>query len=196
MAFSMRRLTLHCAVLTCLLAWCAPAHAASTSTVPSAQRLAEIVGKFAHKQRKGQAKTNTGTAPSTSGPASPTTPTSTTPVTPTATVPRTAATTPGATTTPGESSSAAAGAIESQLRALEQQGKHARKGKSSKLSGAALALAIVGGLLALGALLWALFRFAAIEPRWLLSLRHALAEAGFRASSIWSEFTDWARLGH
>ena len=33
------------------------------------------------------------------------------------------------------------------------------------------------------------------EPRWLLALRHAIAEAGFRASATWREFGDWARLG-
>ena len=42
---------------------------------------------------------------------------------------------------------------------------------------------------------WALARSRAFEPHWLLSLRHAMAEAGFRASATWSEFADWARLG-
>ena len=42
----------------------------------------------------------------------------------------------------------------------------------------------------------ALARRRAYEPRWWLSLRHALAEAGFRASATWAEFTDWLRLGH
>jgi hypothetical protein len=67
---------------------------------------------------------------------------------------------------------------------------------SDKLSGAAIALVILAGLLALGALVWGVFRFAVLEPHWLLSLRHALAEAGLRASAVWAEFTDWARLGH
>jgi len=193
MAFSMRRLAPHFTVLACLLACCAPAGAA-TSTVPASQRIAELQAKFAHK---GQTKTGAATTPTTRP--APTT----TPATPTATAPRTptkTGITPAPRPTPrprSESSAAAAGAIAAQLRALERQGRHARKGGgSSKLSGAALALAIVAGLLALCALLWAAFRFAAIEPRWLLSLRHALAEAGFRASAVWSEFTDWARLGH
>jgi hypothetical protein len=30
----------------------------------------------------------------------------------------------------------------------------------------------------------------------MLSLRHAMAEAGFRASATWAEFSDWVRLGH
>ena len=95
------------------------------------------------------------------------------------------------------SSASAHNTIEAQVKRLEQQGPHRRTAqKSSRLSGAVLALAILAGALALGALLWAVLRFAAIEPHWLLSLRHSLAEAGFRASSIWSEFADWARLGH
>jgi hypothetical protein len=36
----------------------------------------------------------------------------------------------------------------------------------------------------------------AFEPHWLLSLRHAMAEAGFRLSATWAEFSDWVRLGH
>ena len=36
----------------------------------------------------------------------------------------------------------------------------------------------------------------AVEPRWWLSFQHTTAEAGYRASSTWAEFTDWARLGH
>jgi len=39
-------------------------------------------------------------------------------------------------------------------------------------------------------------RRRAFEPHWLLSLRHAMAEAGFRASATWAEFSDWVRLGH
>lgn len=56
-----------------------------------------------------------------------------------------------------------------------------------------IALAIIGGLLALCALVWAVFRFFAWEPRWLLETRHAVAEAGWRASGAWADFTDWVR---
>ena len=51
------------------------------------------------------------------------------------------------------------------------------------------------GLLVLCALVWAIARLRAYEPHWMLSLRHAMAEAGFRASATWAEFSDWARLG-
>ena len=66
---------------------------------------------------------------------------------------------------------------------------------SGRLSTAAIVLAAVAALLALCALAWALARSQAYEPRWWQSLRHSLAEAGFRASATWSEFADWARLG-
>jgi hypothetical protein len=66
---------------------------------------------------------------------------------------------------------------------------------SSKLSGTAIAAAAIAALIALACLLWALARISAFEPRWTLSLRHAVAEAAFRASATVSELSDWARLG-
>ena len=57
-------------------------------------------------------------------------------------------------------------------------------------------IAVIAALIALLCLLWALARMLAFEPRWSLSLRHAVAEAGFRAPAPWAEFRDWARLGH
>jgi O-antigen/teichoic acid export membrane protein len=63
------------------------------------------------------------------------------------------------------------------------------------LSGAGIALAAVAAAIALLCVLWAVSRALTFEPRWTLSLRHALAEAGFRASATWAEFRDWARLG-
>jgi hypothetical protein len=44
-------------------------------------------------------------------------------------------------------------------------------------------------------LAWAIARAQAYEPHWARSLRHSLAEGGFRASATWAEFSDWARLG-
>jgi hypothetical protein len=66
---------------------------------------------------------------------------------------------------------------------------------SGRISDGALLAAIVAGLIALACLIWAIFRFGAFEPHWLLSLRHSLAEGSFRASATWAEFTDWIRLG-
>jgi hypothetical protein len=58
-----------------------------------------------------------------------------------------------------------------------------------------LALAIVGGLLGLAGLAWGIERWGAWEPAWLLTSRHAVAEAGFRVSATWADFTDWVRIG-
>jgi hypothetical protein len=71
-----------------------------------------------------------------------------------------------------------------------------RTNSSGKLSTGAILAAVIGGLLALACLVWAAFRWTAVEPRWTLPLRHSMAEAGFRASAVWAEFTDWIRLGH
>jgi hypothetical protein len=68
-------------------------------------------------------------------------------------------------------------------------------GGSTRLSGAAIAAAAAAALIALACLLWGLARWLAFEPRWTLSLRHALAEAGVRLSATWAEFGDWLRLG-
>jgi hypothetical protein len=66
---------------------------------------------------------------------------------------------------------------------------------SGGVSTAAIVIAMIAGLLALGCGAWAIARARAFEPHWLLSARHTVAEAGFRASSTWSEFSDWVRLG-
>jgi len=58
-----------------------------------------------------------------------------------------------------------------------------------------VALAVIGGLMALAALLYALARWWAWEPHWLVRTRHAGAEAGWRASGAWAEFMDWVRMG-
>jgi hypothetical protein len=58
-----------------------------------------------------------------------------------------------------------------------------------------LLLAVLAGLLALGALAFALVRWFAWEPTWSVRFRHAAGEAGWRASSTFAEFTDFVRLG-
>jgi hypothetical protein len=62
---------------------------------------------------------------------------------------------------------------------------------SSTSAGLVVLGALVVGLLAL----WLVARWWAWEPRWLVRWRHATAEAGWRASAAWAEFTDWLRLG-
>ena len=66
---------------------------------------------------------------------------------------------------------------------------------TSSHKGARLALIVVGALLVMLLALWAFARWWAWEPHWLARWRHATAEAGWRASAAWAEFTDWLRLG-
>jgi hypothetical protein len=61
--------------------------------------------------------------------------------------------------------------------------------------GAPVALVVTGALVVLALLLWAVARWWAWEPRWLVRWRHATGEAGWRASAAWAEFTDWLRFG-
>jgi hypothetical protein len=58
-----------------------------------------------------------------------------------------------------------------------------------------VALAAIGALMLLVAFSYGLARWWAWEPRWLVRMRHAGAEAGWRASGSWAEFMDWVRLG-
>ena len=104
---------------------------------------------------------------------------------------------PGATTpnTPGQ---APAPAGTAQPAGPADDGAIANAAAREKETGAdvpapLVALLVTAGLLALAGLLWGLFRFFAWEPRWLLSARHAVAEAGWRTGGAWAEFTDWLR---
>ncbi|HVF78855.1 MAG TPA: hypothetical protein VNA28_11200 [Solirubrobacteraceae bacterium] len=58
-----------------------------------------------------------------------------------------------------------------------------------------IAMAILAGLLALATLTFGLVRWRAWEPAWVDGFRHAVGEAGWRASSTWTEFTDFVRFG-
>jgi hypothetical protein len=69
---------------------------------------------------------------------------------------------------------------------------HAAHGLSTQ----SIAIGAAAALVALACVAWGIARLLTFEPRWTLSLRHALTEAGFRASATWAEFSDWARLGH
>jgi hypothetical protein len=70
--------------------------------------------------------------------------------------------------------------------------RHAAKSGTSML---AIVIAALGALLVLACAAWALARRRAYEPHWWLSLQHSLGEAGYRTSSTWAEFSDWARRG-
>jgi hypothetical protein len=64
------------------------------------------------------------------------------------------------------------------------------------LSTGAIVIAALAALAILGCAAWGVARWRALEPRWTLSLRHTITEAGFRASATWAEFADWLKLGH
>jgi hypothetical protein len=66
---------------------------------------------------------------------------------------------------------------------------------TTTLSTGALVAAAVATLLIVVCLAWAAARWWAYEPRWQVSLRHCIAEASWRLSGAWEEFSDWARLG-
>ena len=120
--------------------------------------------------------TGTGTtAPSTTGTATATQPAATTTIAPNAT---TTAATPAPAPAPATTAAPAP--------ATQSTASH---------RGARLALIVVGALLAMLLALWAFARWWAWEPHWLGRWRHATAEAGWRASAAWAEFTDWLRLG-
>jgi hypothetical protein len=137
-----------------------------------------------------------------------TTPTSTTAPAPTTTSTSAGGAQPGtvapATTTPATTTSATTKASTTPASATPTSVKptttvvvvHKTNHKSTRLSTGALALAVLGALLALGAIVWALARWLALEPRWTVSLVYSLREASYRASATWAEFSDWVRLGH
>jgi hypothetical protein len=119
--------------------------------------------------------------------------------TPAATTPTTGATgtstpTTGATGTPGATTSATTPA-QALLNKRFGKATKATAHKKRHIGTPAIVIAAVAVLVALACAAWALARHRAYEPHWWLSLRHAMAEAGFRASATWAEFTDWARLG-
>lgn len=111
-------------------------------------------------------------------------------VPPTATGPTGAVTTPTAPiTTPTAVKPFNSTAINARAHA------YARSHGSGQISTEATALAVIAAVLLIACVAWAFARSRAYEPHWLVSMRHAMAEAGYRTSATWAEFTDWARLG-
>jgi cobalamin biosynthesis Mg chelatase CobN len=106
-----------------------------------------------------------------------------------------AATTPGTATAPTVSTPATTAPAGTSPQSATGVVKGKRTTSNGGLSAATIAIVALAALLVLACVAWALARGRAFEPHWLLSLRHAMAEAGFRASATWSEFADWVRLG-
>ncbi len=184
MNFAVSRLPLVASTLT--LALPAPALAVRTATGPTfptpASARVRSTATTAAPPAGGAAAPAT-TVPTTTAPTTPTTPAAAT-TTPTA-APSTTLTTPGSAAV-SPLNRVAPGA---RLRA------RAHSSDSGRISTEAIVLAAIAALLLLACAAWAFARSRAYEPHWLVSLRHAMAEAGFRTSATWAEFTDWARIG-
>lgn len=100
-------------------------------------------------------------------------------------------TTPGTAPAPPGTSEASANALDGAI--VNAASREADAGGDAPAP--LLVLAVIGGLVALLALVWALLRWLAVEPRWLAGARHATAEAGWRTSAAWADFADWVRRG-
>jgi hypothetical protein len=122
-------------------------------------------------------------------------PATTAPTVPTTSTP---ATTPGAAT-PGATTTTAPAATPPPTTAPAPAPATTPAPKPTIRSGndraAVILLLMVGVLVLLALVLWALARWQAWEPPWLARWRHATGEAGWRAGNAWAEFTDWLRLG-
>lgn len=193
---TVRRLAL-AAIVTALMA---PAGAiAATVTVPgtkiSIPASARVSGTTSSNTTSTPAPAN-GAQPGTVAPGSGT-PTGSTPAAtaPAATTPTPGATTPQSTTGPtGTATSPPATTAPGTPATLGiVRTKPHQRGKG--LSGLALVLAIVGALLLLAALIWAVARWLGLRPHWTTATMYSLREASYHASATWTEFSDWAKLG-
>ncbi len=172
MSFAVFRLLLAATTLTLALVLPAPVLSATPATTPTFPTPASA---------RIPPAASTTTAPRTT--TAPTTATTTPAATPT--VPPTTFTTPG--------SSAVSPLNRAAANARLRAGAHSSG--SGHVSTEAIVLAAIAALLLLACAAWAFARSRAYEPHWLVSVRHAMAEAGFRTSATWAEFTDWARIG-
>jgi hypothetical protein len=66
---------------------------------------------------------------------------------------------------------------------------------TTKLSTWAIVAVALAVALIVVCLAWGAARWWAYEPRWMVSLRHCVAEASYHLSGVWEELTDWVRLG-
>jgi hypothetical protein len=114
-----------------------------------------------------------------------------------ATPPATTTTAPGTTTTaPAASQPPAAAPAPTTTQAPASAPAPVPAATSAAADdGAPAALVVAGALVLLVLVLWGVAHWWAWEPHWLVRWRHATAEAGWRASAVWAEFTDWLRLG-
>ena len=142
------------------------------------------------KRASGACSKTAAAAPATSTPAGapPASPTATTGVPPGTTPP--APGTSAAAPQPAPTSKPAPAVADNAILAASKS-----RNSDAGIPAPLVALAIIGALMALAALLYGLARWWAWEPGWLVRWRHAGAEAGWRASGSWAEFMDWVKLG-
>lgn len=167
-------------------------------TVPDIRRAIEDgIASHANGECEGvepTASNGTATTPGAATPPPVTTPT--TPegaaVTPGAATPDAGAgaATPG-TTTPAPGTATPAPAADGTVTTPGAQQPGVARDRTPLLVG----LVALGALLVLALALWGLARLRGWDPPFLARVRHAWGEAGYRATSTWSEFTDWLRLG-
>ena len=114
--------------------------------------------------------------------------TATTPaVTETQTAPTTAAAPPPAATTPPPAAATPAPATPTTTEAAQT--------KEDGTPVGLVILIVLGALVLIVAVVWAVAAWQGFEPPWWPRVRHSLAELGWRASGAWSDFTDWVRMG-
>jgi hypothetical protein len=106
----------------------------------------------------------------------------------------TPAATPGATT-PATTPPATAPATTPPAQTTAEPASTKPTVRSGNDRAAVLLLLLVGALMLLALVLWAIARWQAYDPPWLARWRHATGEAGWRAGNAWAEFTDWLRIG-
>jgi len=172
----------------------APAYGAAASAPKQTKSsgLAETLRKYRERTSTTKAGTTGAHAPGATPPTTTYAPSggaAAPPAAATTTTATGATTTTPATTTPAPATTAPA------TPAQPPATSKAKASRGHRLSTGAIVVVALAALLVLGCLAWALARNRAFDPPWLLTLRHASAEAGFRASSTWSELLDWARLG-
>jgi hypothetical protein len=180
------------------------AHTSAAATLPASEQLGAGATSTTTSTTAGKsAPAAPATTAGKSAPAAPaTTAGKSAPAAPSTTAGTTTKSSPGVTGTSATATStlSASGAVTTSAAARPTTtavaiSKAQKPSEGFSPSGPAIALVVIAALLALGAILWGIARWRAWEPHWALSLRHALAEAGYHASLTWAEVSDWARLG-
>lgn len=193
------------AVATLALFLAAPAASVAATSAQGSSHFSELLRELREREKAKAKGPGSGAAGAPAGATTTSTPATSTPTTTyvpsggaaapgaTATTPPAATTTapPATTATPGASTVPPVATTPSTATPASK----AKTASDRPLSAGAIVIAALAALLVLACVAWAFARSRAVEPHWLVTLRHSFAEAGFRASATWSELLDWARLG-